>query len=159
MHCCQHKRIDNPSCFVMICDGDIVGPQISTFSRSCEKHAVHGQQVDVGSILQFKRDVIVVGRDLGLKGGANQAAEVVVKVVLIWKGGKRAACCGLLANKIYCNAPGTFKLPVIVSFTRSLPKLLNCMMSLMPPPATSASRVPETMNGLFCVAENAEWCS
>jgi len=83
-------------------DGEIVGLQSSTFGRSCDKHAVCGQELEVGSIVHFKRDVIVVGRDLGLKDAKDtleQVAEVVVKVVLV-EGGEESCTVGFLPRYI-----------------------------------------------------------
>jgi len=84
-------------------DGEVVGLHSSTYGRSCDRHAICGHEVEVGSIVRFKRDVIAVGRDyLGLEGvdnAPNQVVEVVVKVILV-EGGQESCTVGFLPRYI-----------------------------------------------------------
>ena len=86
-----------------VCDGEVVGLHSSTYGRSYDLHAICGHELEVGSIVRFKWDVIAVGRYyLGLKGvddAPNQVAEVVVKVILV-EGGQESCTVGFLPRYI-----------------------------------------------------------
>jgi hypothetical protein len=56
-------------------DGEIVGLHSSTFGRSCERHLVCGREVVVGSIVRFKREVLLVNREAGIEGGEASSSK------------------------------------------------------------------------------------
>jgi len=76
-------------------DGELVGLHSSTLGRSCERHAVCGQQVEVGDFIRLKKEVVlVVDEATGVA-----APEVVVKAVLI-EHGQESCTVGFLPRHI-----------------------------------------------------------
>jgi len=75
-------------------DGEIVGLFSPTHGRSCGRHQVCGRQVSRGSLVVFKREVVMVDADLGVEGGEQNdstapvrlAPETVLKVLLVVDG-------------------------------------------------------------------------
>ena len=84
-------------------DGEIVVLNSLTHGRSCELYAFCGQDVKVGSLVHFKREVIMVDREQGLnaRGEVHDAAteglapETVTKVLLVTDGIKGCYVCFL----------------------------------------------------------------
>ena len=93
-------------------DGEIIGLHSGTHGRSCERHEACGLQVEVGSIVRFKRDVIMVDRVRGVQvdegAPGNQAPETVVKVLLV-EDGRETCHIGFLARHIALR-PGSIRL-------------------------------------------------
>jgi hypothetical protein len=88
-------------------DGEIVGLHSGTHGRSCERHEACGLEVEVGSIVRFKMDVIMVDRAGGIQvdevAPGNQVPETVLKVVLV-EDGRETCHVGFLPRHISLRA-------------------------------------------------------
>ena len=71
-------------------DGEIIGLHSGTHGRSCERHEACGLEVEVGSIVWFKSDNIMVNCAQGIqvddRDPEDKLQETAIKVILVVDG-------------------------------------------------------------------------
>jgi hypothetical protein len=80
-------------------DGELVGLHASSLGRSCTRHVACGQELEVSSIVRFRREVMLVDDATGVEGGPGRAPETVVKAILI-EHGQESCTVGFLPRHI-----------------------------------------------------------
>ena len=80
-------------------DGKIVGIHASSLGRSCTRHVVCGQELEVSDIIRFRQELKLVDEEAGAASGAGRALETVVKAILI-KHGQESCTLGFIPRHI-----------------------------------------------------------